>query len=148
MKRTGRIIGILICASVLLFNTLAAQTACFPWKPVHPVFDSLASLLDTAAGYSQEERESILKELENISLSQNNAILNIRYRYWNASLHGEECISAVKAALQCGVRLIDTASAYGNEAEVGQAIRESMEELGIAREEIFVITKITTTNFF
>ena len=51
------------------------------------------------------------------------------------SLHGEECISAVKAALQCGVRLIDTASAYGNEAEVGQAIRESMEELGIAREE-------------
>lgn len=90
MKRKSRTIGILICASILLFNTLAAQTACFPWKPVHPVFDSLASLLDTAAGYSQEERESILKELENISLSQNNAILNIRYRYWNASLHGEE----------------------------------------------------------
>ena len=58
------------------------------------------------------------------------------------SLHGEECISAVKAALQCGVRLIDTASAYGNEEEIGQAIRESMEELGIPREEIFVITKI------
>ena len=58
------------------------------------------------------------------------------------SLHGEECIRSVKAALQCGVRLIDTASAYGNEEEVGQAIRESMEELGIPREEIFVITKI------
>lgn len=58
------------------------------------------------------------------------------------SLHGEECISAVKAALKCGVRLIDTASAYGNEEEIGQAIRESMEELDIPREEIFVITKI------
>ena len=58
------------------------------------------------------------------------------------SLHGDECINAVKSALQCGVRLIDTASAYGNEEEIGQAIRESMVELGIKREEIFVITKI------
>lgn len=58
------------------------------------------------------------------------------------SLHGDECISSVKAALKSGVRLFDTASAYGNEKEVGQAIREGMEELGIKREEIFVITKI------
>jgi len=58
------------------------------------------------------------------------------------SLHGDECINSVKAALKSGVRLFDTASAYGNEKEVGQAIREGMEELGIKREEIFVITKI------
>ena len=58
------------------------------------------------------------------------------------SLRGGECINAVKSALQCGVRLIDTASAYGNEEAIGQAIRESMVELGIKREEIFVITKI------
>lgn len=58
------------------------------------------------------------------------------------SLHGDECVSSVKAALKSGVRLFDTASAYGNEKEVGQAIREGMEELGIKREEIFVITKI------
>jgi len=58
------------------------------------------------------------------------------------SLHGDECVNAVKAALKSGVRLFDTASAYGNEKEVGQAIREGMEELGIKREEIFVITKI------
>lgn len=58
------------------------------------------------------------------------------------SLHGEECVNAVKSALASGVRLIDTASAYGNEEEVGQAIRESMEELGIDREEIFVTTKL------
>lgn len=58
------------------------------------------------------------------------------------SLHGETCIEAVKAALRSGVRLFDTASAYGNEEEVGQAIREGMAELGIARQDIFVITKI------
>ena len=54
------------------------------------------------------------------------------------SLHGETCINAVKSALASGVRLIDTASAYGNEEEVGQAVRES----GVPREEIFVITKL------
>ncbi len=58
------------------------------------------------------------------------------------SLRGETCINSVKSALQSGVRLIDTASAYGNEAEVGQAVREAMTELGLKREDIFVITKI------
>ena len=58
------------------------------------------------------------------------------------SLRGETCVNAVKSALASGVRLIDTASAYGNEREVGQAVREAVEELGIRRKEIFVITKI------
>ncbi|MBP3359838.1 MAG: aldo/keto reductase [Clostridia bacterium] len=62
------------------------------------------------------------------------------------SLHGDTCINSVKSALENGVRLIDTASAYGNEQEVGQAVREFMEETGTKREEIFVITKIYPGN--
>lgn len=58
------------------------------------------------------------------------------------SLHGDVCIDSVKSALSNGVRLIDTASAYGNEEEVGQAIREAIDEGVIRREDIFVITKI------
>ena len=58
------------------------------------------------------------------------------------SLHSDTCVDAVKFALASGVRLIDTAHMYGNEEEIGRAIRESMGELGIKREEIFVITKI------
>lgn len=58
------------------------------------------------------------------------------------SLHGDECINSVKSALSNGVRLIDTASAYGNEEEIGQAIREAIDEGIIKREEIFVATKI------
>lgn len=54
------------------------------------------------------------------------------------SLHGDECVNAVTAALNGGVRLIDTAHAYGNEEEIGEAIRNS----NIPREEIFVITKL------
>lgn len=45
---------------------------------------------------------------------------------------------AVLKALQVGYRHIDTAFAYGNEIEVGEAIKES----GIPRKEIFVTTKL------
>lgn len=51
---------------------------------------------------------------------------------------GETATAAVKSALASGYRLIDTAAVYGNEKRVGQAIRES----GIARDEIFVTSKV------
>jgi diketogulonate reductase-like aldo/keto reductase len=50
---------------------------------------------------------------------------------------GPECVDAVRWALELGYRHIDTAQAYGNEASVGQALRES----GVARDEIFLTTK-------
>lgn len=54
----------------------------------------------------------------------------------------EETFEAVTNALNAGYRHIDTASAYGNEAEVGQAIKAS----GIPREELFVTTKCFNTD--
>ncbi|KAL2070556.1 hypothetical protein VTL71DRAFT_13582 [Oculimacula yallundae] len=48
---------------------------------------------------------------------------------------------AVLAALKIGYRHIDTAAAYGNEKEVGEAIKES----GIPRDQIFVTTKLAQT---
>lgn len=48
------------------------------------------------------------------------------------------CKESVKAALETGYRLIDTAACYGNEAAVGKAIRES----GIDRKEIFLVSKV------
>lgn len=62
------------------------------------------------------------------------------------SLHGQTCIRAVRAALDCGVRLIDTASMYGNEREVGMAVRDAVKN-GLSRDEIFVTTKIYPTQF-
>lgn len=50
----------------------------------------------------------------------------------------EECERSVYEAIQTGYRLIDTAASYGNEEEVGQAIKRS----GVAREELFVTTKL------
>lgn len=45
---------------------------------------------------------------------------------------------AVLDAIDAGYRLIDTAQAYGNEKEVGEAIKES----GVARDELFITTKV------
>lgn len=58
------------------------------------------------------------------------------------SLHGDECVKAVKSAIEQGVRLIDTARAYGNEEEIGQAIREEIAAGTVTREELFVTTKL------
>ncbi|MCX7879829.1 MAG: aldo/keto reductase [Ignavibacteria bacterium] len=51
---------------------------------------------------------------------------------------GEECYNACLWAFEVGYRHIDTASFYGNEEDVGRAVRDS----GIKREDIFVTTKV------
>lgn len=56
---------------------------------------------------------------------------------WKAE-DGQEVASAVKSAIELGYRSMDTAAVYKNEAGVGQGIAES----GIAREELFVTTKV------
>jgi diketogulonate reductase-like aldo/keto reductase len=53
-------------------------------------------------------------------------------------LSGAECEAAVAAALACGYRHIDTAKAYGNEAEIGAAVRAS----GLKRDDLFITTKV------
>ncbi|AVD83521.1 aldo/keto reductase [Pseudomonas sp. SWI6] len=51
---------------------------------------------------------------------------------------GSECTTAVRQALELGYRHIDTATAYDNEAAVGQALRESE----VPREAIHLTTKV------
>jgi diketogulonate reductase-like aldo/keto reductase len=55
----------------------------------------------------------------------------------------EETAAAVETALRDGYRLIDTAAAYDNEREVGEAIRRS----GVDRDEIFVTTKLWISDY-
>lgn len=54
-----------------------------------------------------------------------------------------QTIAAVEEALRVGYRLIDTAAAYGNEREVGEAIRRS----GLDRSEVFLETKVWISDF-
>ncbi len=54
------------------------------------------------------------------------------------SADGDTVKTAVKAALECGYRHIDTAAIYRNEEGIGEALKET----DIPREEVFVTTKI------
>jgi 2,5-diketo-D-gluconate reductase A len=53
-------------------------------------------------------------------------------------LRGQRAYEAVRYALDAGYRHIDTATMYGNEAEIGRALRDS----GLPREDVFVTTKL------
>lgn len=48
----------------------------------------------------------------------------------------------IKMALDSGYRLLDTANIYGNERQVGKAVKES----GLKREDIFLTSKVSKTN--
>ena len=56
-------------------------------------------------------------------------------------LRGEECINAVIHAIECGYRLIDTASVYKNEKEIGIAVKKCIERGIIKRSDIIIETK-------
>ena len=55
----------------------------------------------------------------------------------------DETERIVSEALETGYRMIDTAAAYFNEEQVGNAIRRS----GLKREEIFVTTKLWVQDY-
>ncbi|MEN3383003.1 MAG: hypothetical protein V7608_3047, partial [Hyphomicrobiales bacterium] len=57
-------------------------------------------------------------------------------------LKEEAGAQAIESAIRAGYRHLDTAAHYGNEKEVGQAIRAA----GVPREEIFLTTKVRDNN--
>lgn len=72
-----------------------------------------------------------------IPLNDGRSIPVLGLGVWQAA-PGKETRRAVGYALEIGYRLIDTARMYGNEKDVGAAVRES----GIPRDAIFVTTKL------
>ena len=60
---------------------------------------------------------------------------------WN--LRGSTCVRMVEQALRLGYRHVDTAEMYDNEREVGEGVRAS----GIARNQVFITTKIWPSHF-
>lgn len=130
-------------------TNLHALTAGADWMPgkrfaggtsKDAVEEWLGSLNLSAAASESFKR---LFDFETKTVTLNSGYQMPIYGLGTYSLHDEVCVNSVTAALQNGVRLIDTAHAYGNEAEIGQAIRDS----GVPREEIFVITKLYPDQF-
>ena len=69
-------------------------------------------------------------------LADGNQIPRLGLGVWQVP-DGPGCENAVRWALELGYRHIDTAQAYGNEASVGRALRDS----GVPREQVFLTTK-------
>ncbi len=53
-------------------------------------------------------------------------------------IRGDAAYQAVRDALEAGYRHLDTATMYGNEAEVGRALKDS----GVPRDQVFLTTKL------
>lgn len=71
-------------------------------------------------------------------ITLNNGVKMPQEGYGVFQIPAEKCEACVSDALSVGYRLIDTASVYGNEKAVGQAVRKS----GIPRKELFITTKL------
>jgi diketogulonate reductase-like aldo/keto reductase len=75
-------------------------------------------------------------EIPSIELADGNSLPAVGFGTY--PLTGEEGVAAISNALRVGYRLLDTAVNYGNEEEVGEAIRRS----GLPRDEVLVTSKI------
>lgn len=84
--------------------------------------------------------ENPVKEQMKITI-QGQTLPALGFGTWQ--LAGDTCRRAVEDALALGYRHIDTAQGYENEEQVGQAIKNS----GVARDEIFLVSKVATDKF-
>ena len=75
--------------------------------------------------------------IDTYELSNGVKIPVVGFGTWQASA-GAVANFAIKAALASGYRHIDTAQMYGNEASIGEALKQS----GISRQSIFITTKL------
>ena len=81
-----------------------------------------------------------MSDVPNITLNDGNTIPQLGFGTFQ--IEPEDTVEAVSKALEIGYRHVDTAQMYGNEKEVGEAIRNS----GIDRGEIFVTSKLNNSN--
>ena len=81
--------------------------------------------------------------MNNVFLTLSNGVEIPQLGFGVFQIPPEETKDVVKKAIEVGYRHFDTAQAYFNEAEIGEAIKES----GIAREELFLTTKVWVSSY-
>ena len=77
-----------------------------------------------------------MNAVPNITLNDGNAIPQLGFGVFQ--IEPKDTAEAVSEALEIGYRHIDTAKMYGNEKEVGEAIRAS----GLDRDDVYVTSKL------
>jgi diketogulonate reductase-like aldo/keto reductase len=138
MKKT--LISVLAAGLILALSACSGENA--PAAPTK----------ETNSAETAQIKETEEKKVGEFDFTKKTVLLNSGYEMpimglGTYSLDYDTCVNSVKTLLQNGGRLIDTAYMYGNEDAVGAGVREAIEEYGIPREEIFVITKIYPSQF-
>ena len=115
-------------------------------------FAMLLSLFGTAAVADEGKEKEDMKEIGVFDLKEGTVLLNSGYEMPILGigcfmLSNDQAANSVYWALRDGYRLIDTARIYGNESDVGRGIRRAIDEGFVTREEIFVTTKMWTSDF-
>ena len=126
----------------------APQQTQVPDVSLSPV----AELVSTEEETTEMKTEKIPAEVGIFDLERGVVLLNSGYEMPVLGigcfmLSNEQAENSVYWALRDGYRLIDTARIYGNEAGVGRGISRAIDEGFVAREEIFVTTKMWTSDF-
>lgn len=117
-----------------------------------PVLSVTPGNNEEASGESEnvsedKDTKSIEFNLENGTVLLNNGIEMPILGIGTFSLSNSQASDSVYWALRDGYRLIDTAMIYGDEEGVGEGIRRAIDEGFVTREEIFVTTKMWTSDY-
>ena len=102
---------------------------------------------ESTGGDENQNTTAPVFDLQKGTVTLNNGIEMPILGIGTFALSDSDAEESVYWALRDGYRLIDTARIYGDEAGVGRAIKRAIEEGFVTREEIFVTTKMWTTDY-
>ena len=154
-----KLISILLSGLLIVSLTACGNGGDMPVEGSDPsgAVSTQPSPLEPAEQESQEPSADTQDEVDASQIGQfdletGTVLLNSGYEMpvlglGTFQLSDSECENSVYHALLYGGRLIDTARIYGNEVAVGRAIQRAIDEGICTREEIFVTTKMWTSDF-
>ena len=102
---------------------------------------------ESTGGNENKNTDAPVFDLQKGTVTLNNGIEMPILGIGTFALSDSDAEESVYWALKDGFRLIDTARIYGDEAGVGRAIKRAIDEGFVTREEIFVTTKMWTTDY-
>lgn len=122
---------------------------------------SQSGMMNEAETASETEIESSMVEVETMTDTESYPFFDLESRTVTLnsgytmpvlglgmfSLTDSEAENSTYWALKAGFRLIDTARIYGNEAAVGRGLKRAIEEGIVTREEVFITTKMWTSDY-
>ena len=149
----SKIEGVLKQAAVLNGLAIQGKTAQHsPNEAERSVKQWLSGLRLPETSRQETKTEQTEKQVGAFDLETGTVLLNSGYEMpilgiGTYALSTDQAENSVYWALRDGYRLIDTARIYGNEEGVGRGIRRAIQDGYVKREEIFVTTKMWTSDY-